>query len=51
MNNYGMHYDLVSLDLHRDTRVEGNIETEYEQKFSAKGGRIYELKARFSQAD
>jgi tRNA (guanine-N7-)-methyltransferase len=51
MNNYGMHYDLVSLDLHKDARVEGNIETEYEQKFSAKGGRIYELKARFSTAD
>lgn len=51
MNNYGMVYDLVSLDLHKDTRVEGNIETEYEQKFSAKGGRIYELKARFKNAD
>ncbi len=47
MNNYGMKYDLVSLDLHKDTRVEGNIETEYEHKFSSRGGRIYELVARF----
>ena len=47
MNNYGMQFDLVSLDLHKDKRVEGNIETEYEHKFSSKGGRIYELLAKF----
>ncbi|WP_179395159.1 tRNA (guanosine(46)-N7)-methyltransferase TrmB [Lacticaseibacillus absianus] len=47
MNNYGMHYELVALDLHRDPRVSDNIETEYEHKFSAKGGRIYELVAHF----
>ncbi|WP_155286550.1 tRNA (guanosine(46)-N7)-methyltransferase TrmB [Lacticaseibacillus zhaodongensis] len=51
MNNFGMHFDLVSLDLHKDTRVENNVETEYEQKFSSKGGRIYELVARFPNTD
>ncbi|KRM72895.1 tRNA (guanosine(46)-N7)-methyltransferase TrmB [Lacticaseibacillus brantae] len=47
MNNYGMVFDFVALDLHNDARVSDNIETEYEQKFSAKGGRIYELVAHF----
>ncbi|WP_125702890.1 tRNA (guanosine(46)-N7)-methyltransferase TrmB [Lacticaseibacillus daqingensis] len=47
MNNFGMQFDLVALDLHHDDRVVGNVETEYEHKFSAKGGRIYELVARF----
>lgn len=47
MNNFGMRFDLVSLDLHKDKRVEDNVETEYEQKFSSQGGRIYELVAHF----
>lgn len=47
MNNYGMHFDLVALDLHHDPRVVDNVETEYEHKFSSQGGRIYELVARF----
>ncbi|WP_390406898.1 tRNA (guanosine(46)-N7)-methyltransferase TrmB [Lacticaseibacillus jixiensis] len=47
MNNYGMHFDLVALDLHNDARVTDNVETEYEHKFASKGGRIYELVARF----
>lgn len=47
MNNYGMVFDFVSLDLHQDVRVTDNIETEYEHKFSSRGGRIYELKAHF----
>lgn len=50
MNNYGMVFDLVALDLHHDSRVTDNIETEYEHKFSSQGGRIYELVARFPQA-
>lgn len=50
MNNYGMVFDLVALDLHHDPRVTDNIETEYEHKFSSQGGRIYELVARFPQA-
>lgn len=48
MNNYGMAFEMVSLDLHNDTRVEGNVETEYEHKFSSRGGRIYQLVARFT---
>lgn len=47
LNNYGMTFDLVALDLHTDPRVVDNVETEYEHKFSSKGGRIYELVARF----
>ncbi|WP_407892939.1 tRNA (guanosine(46)-N7)-methyltransferase TrmB [Lacticaseibacillus sp. N501-2] len=47
MNNYGMHFDLVSLDLHHDARVVGNVETEYEHKFASQGGLIYQLTARF----
>jgi tRNA (guanine-N7-)-methyltransferase len=47
MNNFGMTFDLVSLDLHHDKRVTDNVPTEYEEKFSADGGRIYELVAHF----
>ncbi|MCX2455379.1 tRNA (guanosine(46)-N7)-methyltransferase TrmB [Lacticaseibacillus nasuensis] len=47
MNNFGMTFDLVALDLHHDARVTDNIETEYEQKFASRGGRIYELVAHF----
>jgi tRNA (guanine-N7-)-methyltransferase len=36
----------VSLDLH-NSDFEGNIETEYEQKFSSQGFPIYRLEARF----
>ncbi|KRO16671.1 tRNA (guanosine(46)-N7)-methyltransferase TrmB [Lacticaseibacillus saniviri] len=49
MNNYGMAFDFVALDLHKDARVTDNIETEYEQKFASKGGRIYELVAHFKR--
>lgn len=45
-NNYGLTFDEVWLDLHNGAGNEGNVETEYEQKFSAKGP-IYELKAHF----
>jgi len=49
MNNFGMHFDFVSVDLHHE-KVEitqKNIETEYEQKFAAKGNPIYALYASF----
>ncbi|WP_288762584.1 tRNA (guanosine(46)-N7)-methyltransferase TrmB [uncultured Lacticaseibacillus sp.] len=48
MNNFGMYFDLVSLDLHNDSVANAdNVETEYEQRFSADGGRIYKLIARY----
>lgn len=50
MNNFGLHFDLVALDLHHDPRVADNVETEYEHKFASRGGRIYELVATFPQA-
>ncbi|MBZ6013892.1 tRNA (guanosine(46)-N7)-methyltransferase TrmB [Leuconostoc gelidum subsp. gelidum] len=48
--NYGMRWSTndYSLDLHQDDeKVAGNIETEYEQKFMAKGQPIYKIKAHF----
>lgn len=47
MNNYGMHFDGVWLDLHNSKENEHNVETEYEQKFAAKGQPIYKLAAHF----
>lgn len=49
MNNYGMHFDFVSVDLHHEKEeiVAKNIETEYEHKFAAKGNPIYALHASF----
>lgn len=49
MNNYGMHFDFVSVDLHHEDEkiVTQNIETEYEHKFAAKGNPIYALHADF----
>ncbi len=46
MNNYGMAFEEVILDLHADEPPE-NIRTEYENKFSAQGNKIYRLKASF----
>ncbi len=46
MNNYGMLFDQVWLDLHED-EPEYNIRTEYEEKWSAKGSKIYRIVARF----
>lgn len=43
---YGMELIFVSLDLH-SSDFEGNIMTEYEEKFSQKGSRIYRLEARY----
>ena len=47
MNNYGMHFDGVWLDLHNSEENKHNVETEYEQKFAAKGQPIYKLTAHF----
>ncbi|MCM3759587.1 tRNA (guanosine(46)-N7)-methyltransferase TrmB [Alkalihalobacillus oceani] len=44
--NYGMKLQQVSLDLHASD-FEGNVMTEYEQKFSAKGMRIYRCEAKY----
>lgn len=49
MNNFGMHFDFVSVDLHHEAEeiVQSNIETEYEHKFAAQGNPIYALYANF----
>ncbi|WP_054706372.1 tRNA (guanosine(46)-N7)-methyltransferase TrmB [Bacillus sp. JCM 19041] len=46
MSTYGMSLKNVSLDLH-NSAMENNIMTEYEEKFSAKGMRIFRLEATF----
>ncbi|MDF2557115.1 MAG: trmB [Bacillales bacterium] len=45
-NQYGMDFKFVSLDLH-NSDYEGNIMTEYEAKFSAKGNPIYRCEVAF----
>ena len=45
-SEYGMLLTFVSLDLHK-SGYEGNVMTEYEEKFSAKGQRIYRSEAKF----
>ncbi|MDB7267882.1 tRNA (guanosine(46)-N7)-methyltransferase TrmB [Enterococcus faecium] len=45
-SQYGMILKRVWLDLHQ-SQFEGNIMTEYEEKFSSKGQRIYRVEARF----
>ncbi|APX72522.1 tRNA (guanosine(46)-N7)-methyltransferase TrmB [Companilactobacillus allii] len=48
MNNFGMNFEDISLDLHNNEKLnEDNIPTEYEEKFSKKGFRINYLKASF----
>ncbi|WLR45981.1 tRNA (guanosine(46)-N7)-methyltransferase TrmB [Halobacillus litoralis] len=47
-SNFGMILEDVSVDLHADEDLL-NVETEYEEKFSAKGQPIYRCTARFSQ--
>ena len=47
MNNYGMKFEGLWLDLHHSDEAEHNIATEYEEKFSAKGQPIYKLTASF----
>ncbi|MCM3717989.1 tRNA (guanosine(46)-N7)-methyltransferase TrmB [Fictibacillus phosphorivorans] len=46
MSKYGMIFQDVSLDLH-NSGMEDNIMTEYEEKFSEKGFRIYRMEAQF----
>lgn len=48
-NNFGMVFDEVWLDLHHSDGNVGNVQTEYEEKFSAKGP-IYKLVAHFKEA-
>lgn len=45
-SKYGMILNNVSLDFH-NSGVEGNVMTEYEEKFSEKGMRIYRCEAQF----
>lgn len=45
-SRYGMIVKNVSLDLHKSD-IKGNVMTEYEQKFSSKGNRIYRCEAQF----
>jgi len=45
-SHYGMTLNFVSLDLH-NSDFEGNIMTEYEEKFSAKGNPIYRCEVSF----
>lgn len=49
-SKYGLLLTFVSLDLHQ-SEYEGNIMTEYEEKFSNKGNRIYRSEARFITND
>ncbi|MCZ0755173.1 tRNA (guanosine(46)-N7)-methyltransferase TrmB [Anoxybacillus sp. J5B_2022] len=45
-SQYGLVLTFVSLDLHHSNFV-GNIMTEYEEKFAAKGNRIYRCEAKY----
>ncbi len=47
MNNFGLQFDAVFLDLHHSKEANQNVETEYEHKFSEKGQRIFKLTAHF----
>lgn len=46
--NYGLNIDAISYDLHNDTELnKNNIMTEYEEKFSSKGNKIFKAIASF----
>ena len=47
LNNFGMIFDGVWLNLHESPENEGNVETEYEQRFASLGQPIYKLEAHF----
>lgn len=49
-SQYGIKLKQVWLDLHHSD-FEGNIMTEYEEKFSSKGNRIYRLEAYFENEE
>ncbi|MCH6265811.1 MULTISPECIES: tRNA (guanosine(46)-N7)-methyltransferase TrmB [Neobacillus] len=46
-SEYGLLLKFLSLDLHKSD-FEGNIMTEYEQKFSEKGNRIYRCEVKYT---
>lgn len=49
MNNYGMKFDGLWLDLHNSSENKENVETEYEHRFSEELGQpIYKLTAHFN---
>ncbi|PGT91167.1 MULTISPECIES: tRNA (guanosine(46)-N7)-methyltransferase TrmB [Bacillaceae] len=45
-SEYGLRLKYISLDLHKSD-FEGNVMTEYEEKFSEKGQRIYRVEAKY----
>jgi tRNA (guanine-N7-)-methyltransferase len=45
-SEYGLLLKYISLDLHKSD-FEGNVMTEYEEKFSEKGQRIYRVEAKY----
>lgn len=49
MNNFGLVFDGVWLDLHNSAENVGNVQTEYERKFSEKGQPIYKVAAHFTK--
>jgi len=48
MNNYGMIFEDVALNLHEEEPAD-NIRTEYEQNWSSRGYPIYRVEARFAK--
>ncbi len=49
MSQYGMTLQDVALDLHKREELDWNVQTEYEQKFSALGQPIYRVDATFTK--
>ncbi len=47
LSEYGMQLSEVILDLHQSEQAQENIMTEFEEKFSKKGSRIFQLRATF----
>lgn len=47
VSQYGMTLNEVFLDLHQSECAEENVMTEFEEKFSKQGSRIYQLRATF----
>ncbi len=48
MSQFGMVFNFVSLDLHKSD-FQGNVMTEYEERFSQTGQRIFRLEAKFKK--
>lgn len=46
MNEFGMRFQALNLDVH-DNEPDDNIRTEYEEKFSSRGSKIYWIQASF----